>query len=101
IHHNFFYGSTGKHGVNIADGSGAGFKVFNNVITDTTGAGILFTSTEIRAKIWNNTLFNVNRSRNPRLGALANDSTGKPGGIDVANNIIWPFPGTAYTGGTV
>ena len=101
IHHNFFYGSTGKHGVNIADGSGAGFKVFNNVITDTTGAGIRFNSTEIRAKIWNNTLFNVNRSRNPRLGALANDSTGKPGGIDVANNIIWPFPGTAYTGGTV
>ena len=65
IHHNFFYGSIGKHGVNIADGSGAGFKVFNNVITDTTGAGIRFNSTELHGtKIWNNTLFNVNRSRN-------------------------------------
>lgn len=101
IHHNMFYGSIGKHGVNIADGSGAGFKVFDNVITDATGAGIRMNSTELRgAKIWNNTIFNVNRSRNAKLGAIANDANGKPGFVDVSNNIIWPFPGTLYAGGS-
>jgi len=58
-------------------------------------------STELRgAKVWNNTIFNVNRSRNAKLGAIANDANGKPGFVDVSNNIIWPFPGTLYAGGS-
>jgi hypothetical protein len=91
-----------KHGLNLADGSGAGFVIYDNVVYDTAYAGIRFNSTILTgAQIYNNTFYNTDTSKNELYGVLTNDWDLREGALIVENNILWPSKGTAYLGGTV
>lgn len=101
FHHNLIRG-TGKHGINLADGTKDGIKIFNNIIVDTRYAGLRFNTTDLHlARIYNNTFYNTNIERQPKYGAIMNDWNLRADAIDLQNNIIVPYPGTSYTGGTV
>jgi hypothetical protein len=101
LHHNLIR-AIGKHGINIADGSKQGIKIYNNIITDTQFAGLRFNTTQLnRARIYHNTFYNTNLARKEKYGAIMNDWRLPRDAIDFQNNIIVPSSGTYYTGGTV
>jgi hypothetical protein len=101
FHHNLIR-SVGKHGINLADGTKEGIKIFNNIIVNTRYAGLRLNSTQLhRAKIYNNTFSNTNIEGKSRYGAIMNDWQLGPDAVDIQNNIFVPHPGTDYAGGTV
>lgn len=101
FHHNFIQG-VGKHGINLADGSGKEISVFNNLIIDTALAGIRINSTTMfGARIYNNTVVNTNLYGSPAAGAFMNDWHLPIGALDLRNNIFVPNRGTRYLGGSV
>lgn len=101
FHHNLIRGA-GKHGINLADGTKDGVRIFNNIIADSSYAGLRFNSTDLRlARIYNNTFYNTNIRHQPKYGAIINDWNLRADAIDLQNNIFVPAPGTDYTGGTV
>lgn len=91
-----------KHGLNLADGSRAGFVIYDNVVYDTAYAGVRFNSTILTgAQIYNNTFYNTNISKNQLYGVLTNDWDLPAGALVLENNILWPSKDTAYFAGTV
>jgi len=101
FHHNLIR-DVSKHGLNLADGSGAGFVIYDNVIYDTAYAGIRFNSTILSgAQIYNNTFYNTNTSKHPLYGVMTNDWNLPQEALVVENNILWPSKDTSYFAGTV
>jgi hypothetical protein len=101
FHHNLIR-DVSKHGLNLADGSRAGFEIYDNVVYDTAYAGIRFNSTTLSgAQIYNNTFYNTNTSKHPLYGVMTNDWNLPQGALVVENNILWPSKDTAYFAGTV
>ncbi len=102
IHHNIIHDVTDKHGINIADGSGSGFLIYNNSVYNTYYSGIRFNTTDLNnAKIYNNTFYNTNTASNPNHAAISNDWTLASNAVDIRNNIFWPHTNTKYNGGSV
>jgi hypothetical protein len=101
IHHNLIR-DVSKHGLNIADGSGSGWVVYNNVLYNTARAGIRFNTTDLKgARIFNNTFYNTNQTANRLYGALTNDWALTAGAVNVQNNIFVVASRTPYTSGSV
>lgn len=101
FHHNLIR-ATGKHGINLADGSKDGIVIVNNLIAETRYAGLRFNSTELHlARIYHNTLYHTNTAHHPKYAAIMNDWHLDGHALDLQNNLIVPSPGTDYAGGTV
>lgn len=104
FHHNIVH-DVSKHGINIADGSRAGFVIHDNVVYNTAYAGIRFNTNILSgAEIYNNTFYNTNTegSRDHGLyGLLTNDWTLNRSSLAIYNNIFQPARGVPYLGGTV
>ncbi|WP_374568374.1 choice-of-anchor Q domain-containing protein [Ideonella sp.] len=102
FHHNVVDG-VGKHGINLADGSGKNITVFDNLVLNTQYSGLRINSVDLKgAKVYNNTFYNTSlKGASGFYGALSNDWNLKAGSVDFVNNILQPAPGTRYTGGSV
>ena len=101
FHHNLVH-DVSKHGINIADGSSAGFMLYDNVVYNIAFAGIRFnTVTLTGAKIYNNTFYAVVTDGNASYGVLTNDWNLPTGSATIENNIFWPTANIPYTGGGV
>jgi VCBS repeat-containing protein len=104
LHHNIIH-DTAKHGINIADGSGKNFTIFNNLVYNIQWDGLRFnTKTLVDAKIFNNTFYNYTASRQGShlYGAIGNEWDLKAGAFEFRNNIIQStYKNTPYIGGTV
>ncbi|MDE2441914.1 MAG: right-handed parallel beta-helix repeat-containing protein [Betaproteobacteria bacterium] len=104
LHHNVFH-DVSKHGINIADGSKAGFKVWNNVVYNVAYAAVRFNTTDLTgAKIFNNTFYNTYTSYDPKnpssYGAITNDWNLPSGALDIENNIFSVASGSPYNSGS-
>lgn len=94
FHHNLIH-DVSKHGINVADGAGANFALFDNIIYNTAVAGIRFNTTDLHgAKIYHNTFYNLGTSGYP---AIMNDATLPADALDMENNIFCPHAGNEYT----
>ena len=100
IHHNWIH-DVNKHGINIADTSGVGIFVWDNVVYHTVGGCWRNNSVDLQgAKVWNNTFYDCNTDNN--FGAIWNDvkNLEKPISLDFKNNIVCPsHPSQKYAGG--
>lgn len=94
FHHNIIK-NTGKHGINVADGSRNNVKIWNNIVYNTDLAGIRFNTTDlVSAKIYNNTFYNINRLNNAAMGAIVNNTNFiSSTAVDIRNNIFVPVTG--------
>lgn len=99
LHHNMIY-NVRKYGINIANGSGVGFVVYDNVVYN-SGMGCLRFNTDTLhdAKIYNNTFYNCSTTRG--YGVVNNDAVLPSDAIDMENNILYATPGGSYSGGSV
>jgi Divergent InlB B-repeat domain len=104
FHHNVIH-DVGKHGINIADGAQNNIAVWNNLVYNTTYAGIRFGGTSyVRdLKLYNNTFYNTatsgttDPSSAANFAALTNEMVPNAANqIDVRNNIFFPASGTRY-----
>ena len=104
FHHNIVDGA-GKHGINLADGSGSGIVIYDNVVAHTQLASLRFNSTDLHgAKVYNNTFYaaSLYPGIDPqRSGVILNDWNLAAGAVDFVDNIIEPAPGTWYLAGSV
>jgi O-antigen/teichoic acid export membrane protein len=101
FHHNLVH-DVDKHGLNVADGSQAGFRIFDNVVLRTRRAGIRFNTVDLRgAQIFGNTFYDTNTGSNPNYGALSNDARLPPDALHVEGNVFWPHVNTRYVSGSV
>jgi hypothetical protein len=104
FHHNMIR-DVSKHGINIADGSRAGFLIYDNVVYGAAYAGIRINANTLSgAEIYNNTLYDTNTGsprHNALYGILTNDWTLNKGALAIYNNILQPADGAPYLGGTV
>ncbi|HSS99974.1 MAG TPA: hypothetical protein VLK33_23225, partial [Terriglobales bacterium] len=100
IHHNWIH-DVNKHGINIADTSGVGIFVWDNVVYRTVGGCWRNNSVHLQgAKVWNNTFYDCNTANN--FGAIWNDvkNPAKPISLDFKNNIVCPSQtNQKYAGG--
>jgi hypothetical protein len=90
IHHNWIH-DVNKHGINIADTSGVGIFVWDNVVYHTVGGCWRNNSVDLQdARVWNNTFYDCNTANN--FGAIWNDikNPDKPISLDFKNNIVCP-----------
>jgi len=104
FHHNIVDG-VGKHGLNLADGTGRNITIYDNVIAHTQLAGLRFNTTDLQgAKVYDNTFYATSMlpGLDPqRSGALFNDWNLPAGAVDFVDNIFVPTPGTGYLSGSV
>lgn len=104
IHHNLI-GNVAKHGINLADGAADGILVYNNVIYDTSFAGLRFNTINLAgAKVYNNTFVNTDKLNglSSSRAALSNDWNIPAGGVEIRNNIFVPGAANRYfVGGSV
>ncbi len=103
LHHNVIR-DTGKHGINLADGTGMGINIYNNLVHGTDMAGLRMNSPTLTgARIYNNTFFNSDRMQAGGTRAmLMNDANLIVDSAEIRNNIF--VPGGAkrnYAGGSV
>ena len=100
IHHNWIH-DVNKHGINIADTSGVGIFVWENVVYHTVGGCWRNNSVDLQAaRVWNNTFYDCNTANN--FGAIWNDvkNPQKPISLNFKNNIVCPSkPSQKYAGG--
>lgn len=100
VHHNLIHDiNPGKSCINIADGSAAGFKVWNNICYNANNSGLRFnTTTLVGCVVYNNTFYNadISGSNSP----LQNDwNTLSASQVSIENNIVVSTSGPAYIGG--
>ncbi len=101
FHHNMVYG-VAKYGINIADGSKAGFVYYDNVVYNAAYGCLRFnTNTLSGAKIYNNTFYNCVTSGNSGYGVITNDWNFPSNALDMENNILYANAGGYYSGGSV
>ena len=102
FHHNIVDG-IGKHGLNLADGTGANIRVYDNVIANTQYSGLRFNTVDLSgAKFWSNTFYNTSIAGSKgSYGAVSNDWNLPAGSVSFVNNIFYPASGKSYLGGDV
>jgi hypothetical protein len=89
-----------KYCINLADNSGRGFKILDNVSSFCGKAGLRIHSPHLRdAKIYNNTFYATDMSDDPHYGAIVIDSLLKNHAAEIRDNIFVPTNGTPYMGG--
>jgi len=100
FHHNVVDG-IGKHGVNLADGSGSNISVYDNLVMNTQYSGLRFNTTDLSgAKIWSNTFYNTSIAGiTHAYGAVSNDETLPAGSVSFVNNIFYTASGKTNLGG--
>jgi hypothetical protein len=101
IHHNVIH-DTLQFGINVADGSSAGFEIYDNVVYRTGTGGLRFnTETLVDCKVYDNTFYDTDRSGDPASATLMNDWNLSAGAVDVRNNVFYGTAGTPSIGGSV
>ena len=101
VHHNLLVNNTKKHGLNIADGSGSGFRIYNNVISGVSRNCVRFNSTNLSGlRMYNNTFYNCGTDGTGRDVLLNEWSAISSSNADIRNNIFWVTTGGSYLGGT-
>jgi len=102
FHHNIIDG-TGKHGINLADGTGANIRVYDNLVTNTQYSGLRFNTTDLSgAKVWSNTFYNNSITGvKDAYGAVSNDWNLSAGSVSFVDNIFYPASGKTFLGGSV
>ncbi len=103
LHHNLIH-EIGKHGINIADGAQNNIAVWNNVVYNTTYAGIRMGGTSFLRglKLYNNTFYNTctsgttDRDSAANFAALTNELVPAANQLDIRNNIFVPALKTRY-----
>jgi hypothetical protein len=99
FHHNMV-ANVAKYGINIADGSGAGFVYYDNVVYGTGWGCLRFNTNTLKdAKIYNNTFYNC--SSRAGYGVVNNDWNFPSNALDMENNILYANSGGSYSGGSV
>jgi Right handed beta helix region len=89
-----------KYCVNLADNSGSGVTVFDNVSSFCGMAGLRINSSSLRgAKVYNNTFFASDSSGDDHYGAIVIDSKLGKAAVEAMNNIFMPLPHMPYMGG--
>ncbi len=92
FHHNIIR-RVGKHGFNLAAGSGDNIRIWNNLITDTQFAGLRMGNGDsiTNLKLYNNVFYNTGLAGNAATGALQNQMAATAANqVDIRNNIFWP-----------
>ena len=104
FHHNIVDG-VGKHGINLADGTGRNVVVYDNVVAHTQLGALRFNTTDLQgAKVYNNTFYAASLLPGidpQRSGVILNDWNFSAGAVDFYDNVIVPSPGTWYLSGSV
>jgi hypothetical protein len=102
FHHNILDG-IGKHGINLADGSGSNIRIWNNLVANVQFSGLRFNTTDLQgAKIWSNTFYNTSIKGAPNLyGVVSNDWNLPAGSVSFVDNIFYAAPHTTFLGGSV
>lgn len=105
VHHNVIDG-VGKHGINLADGTGNNVQVYDNLIMNTQYSGLRFNTTDLaNAKVWSNTFYNTVLSTSAKQGSnygvISNDWNLPAGSLSFANNIFYASRGSGFLGGSV
>lgn len=97
FHHNMV-SNVAKYGINIADGSGTGIVVYDNVVYGSAMGCLRFnTDTLHDAQIYNNTFYNC--TTNSNYGVVSNDWNLPSDALDMENNIFYASNGGKYSGG--
>jgi hypothetical protein len=91
VHHNLIR-AVGKHGINVAEGSEAGFMIFQNVVSSSGVAGLRLNAPNLSgAKVFNNVFFDTDqRNWGGSRAAIMNDASLLPGALEFKNNIVVP-----------
>jgi len=102
VHHNVVDG-VGKHGINLADGSGANIRVYDNLVMNTQYSGLRFNTVDLSgAKVWSNTFYNTSIAGiKNAYGAVSNDWGLPPGSVSFVDNIFYSASGKKILGGSV
>ena len=102
FHHNVVDG-IGKHGINLADGTGANIRVYDNLVANTQYSGLRFNTVDLSgAKVWSNTFYNTSISGiKGSYGAVSNDWNLPAGSVSFVNNIFYTSSGKTNLGGDV
>ncbi|MEO6447910.1 MAG: hypothetical protein ABIO42_01555 [Burkholderiaceae bacterium] len=105
FHHNIVDG-VGKHGVNLADGTGNNVQVYDNLIANTQYSGLRFNTTNLsNAKVWSNTFYNTvlnsRAKQGGNYGVISNDWNLSAGSVSFVGNIFYASAGTQFLGGSV
>ena len=100
FHHNVVDG-IGKHGINLADGTGANIRVYDNLVMNTQYSGLRFNTVDLSgAKVWSNTFYNTSITGiKNAYGAISNDWNLPPGSVSFVNNILYTASGKTNLGG--
>ena len=103
LHHNIIDG-VGKHGINLADGTGSNIQVYDNVVANTQYSGLRFNTTTLsNAKVWSNTFYNTGLStpgKSGSYGVISDDWNLAAGSVSFVNNIFFASAGSHYIGGS-
>ena len=102
FHHNIV-DTIGKHGINLADGSGANIRIWDNLVANVQFSGLRFNTTDLSgAKIWSNTFYNTNIAGPTGLYGVVSNDWGLPAGsVSFADNIFYAHAGKTILGGSV
>ncbi|HEY9025881.1 MAG TPA: hypothetical protein VIP05_16385 [Burkholderiaceae bacterium] len=100
FHHNVVDG-IGKHGINLADGSGANIRVYDNLVMNTQYSGLRFNTVDLSgAKVWSNTFYNTSITGiKNAYGAVSNDWNLPANSVSFVNNIFYTASGKTNIGG--
>jgi len=102
FHHNVVDG-IGKHGINLADGTGANIRVYDNLVANTQYSGLRFNTVDLAgAKVWSNTFYNTSITGiKNAYGAVSNDWGLPAGSVTFVDNIFYTASGKTNLGGDV
>ncbi|MBW8760427.1 MAG: hypothetical protein JF586_22800, partial [Burkholderiales bacterium] len=104
VHHNVIDG-VGKHGINLADGTGSNVQVDDNLVANTQYSGLRFNTTTLaNAKVWSNTFYNTVLNANAKsagYGVISNDWSLPAGSVSFVGNIMYASAGSQFLAGAV
>lgn len=100
FHHNIVDG-IGKHGLNLAQGTGSNINIYDNVVANTQYSGLRFSTTNLSgAKVWANTFYDTSIAGvKGSYGAVSNDDSLPAGSASFVNNIFFTATGKTNLGG--
>ncbi|MBW8760424.1 MAG: right-handed parallel beta-helix repeat-containing protein, partial [Burkholderiales bacterium] len=103
VHHNVIDG-VGKHGINLADGTGSNVLVYDNLVTNTQFSGLRFNTVNLaNASVLSNTFYNTALAASAKQGSygvISNDWNLPAGSVKFVNNIFYASNGAYLLGGS-
>lgn len=101
LHHNLIH-DVSKHGINLADGTREGIRIWDNLVYNAAYAAIRLNTLDLTgAQIVANTFYATNLAGASNYGALTNTWTLPSGALTLENNLFVVASGTPYISGTV